>query len=317
MTDSEKGRLDRGSGTIGEDMLSDPDYRNVVWTRGKGCLELAELLVDGAPEKVQGDLYAGCISKKADLVVVRKMPSTFELANVAVPVAFERDRVTKVSATVAGGPHSELAVVTANRIATALGVPIEIVSAHQTAEDLGAALTIVEQFGAMFPDAERRVVQAQDMAELAETADEGSLMVLGAPGGNWLRRTRFGPGARLKSSARAGAVMVKSAPDRVFRFMGEPVYVAPLLQADDTLRLRQECVIAVAEEGMLVGVVRREALVAVGSELVATVMDEPVSARVDDTIDESRHLGDTFGDDPIPVTDHEEHLVGGLSLPAA
>jgi hypothetical protein len=46
-------------------------------------------------------------------------------------------------------------------------------------------------------------------------------------------------------------------------------------------------------------------------------MDDPVSTRVDATIEEARPLGETFGDDPIPVTDHEDHLVGGLSLPAA
>lgn len=316
MSESER-PLESTSGTIIRNMLSDRDHRNVVWTRGKGCLELAEILMGGTPERVQGDLAEGCISTKADIVVVRKMPTTFDTANVAVPVDFEPDRVTKVSATVAGGPHSELAAVTAYRIASSLDVPMEIVSAHQTPEDLGNALRVVEAFGAMFPEAERRVVQASDMAELADTTEEGSLIVVGAPGGAWLRRSRFGPGARLRSSARAGAVMVKSAPDRVFRFMGEPVYVAPLLQADDTLRLREEKVLAVAEEGLLVGVVRREDLARVGTQLVASVMDDPVSARVDDTIDESRHLGDTFGDDPIPVTDHDDHLVGGLSLPAA
>lgn len=312
-----KGQLEPTSGTIGGDMVSDHDYRNVVWTRGKGCLELAELLVDGTPEKLQGDLAEGCVANKADLVVARKLPNSFDLANVAVPVDFERDRVTKVSATVAGGPHSRLAVVTAIRIARKLDVPIEIVSAHQTPGDLGGAMKVVEQYGAMFPEAERRVVQAQDMAELAETSDEGSLIVIGAPGGSWLRRTRFGPGARLRTTARAGAVMVRSAPERVFRFMGDPVYVAPLLQADDTLRLRKENVIAVAEQGLLVGVVRRDALTEVGSQSVASVMDEPISTRVDATIDESRHLEATFGVDPIPVTDHEDHLVGGLSLPAA
>jgi hypothetical protein len=43
-------------------------------------------------------------------------------------------------------------------------------------------------------------------------------------------------------------------------------------------------------------------------------MEEAMSAKVDETIDEARELEPTFGDDPIPVTDHDEHLVGGLSL---
>lgn len=295
-------------------MLSDRHYENVVWTRGKGCMELAELLANDKSERVQGDLSQACISNKADFVVVRKMPNSFDLANVAVPVDFEPSRVTKVSATVAGGPHSEMAADAASRIAIALGVPMEIVSAHQSADDLGSALKVVEQFGALYPEAERRVVQASDMSELFDTSEEGALTVVGAPGGTWLRRTRFGPGARLKGNAPAGAVMVRSAPDRVYRFMGEPIYVAPLLQADDTLLLRPESVIAVAEDGMLVGVVRRDALVEVGSDSVSSVMDDPISARVDETIDSARHLSETFGDDPIPVTDHDDHLVGGLSL---
>jgi hypothetical protein len=46
-------------------------------------------------------------------------------------------------------------------------------------------------------------------------------------------------------------------------------------------------------------------------------MEEAVSAKVDETIAEAMELEPTFGNDPIPVTDHHEHLVGGLSLPVA
>jgi hypothetical protein len=44
-------------------------------------------------------------------------------------------------------------------------------------------------------------------------------------------------------------------------------------------------------------------------------MEEAVSAKVDETIVEAMALEPTFGKDPIPVTDHAERLVGGLSLP--
>jgi hypothetical protein len=44
-------------------------------------------------------------------------------------------------------------------------------------------------------------------------------------------------------------------------------------------------------------------------------MEDAMSVRVDETIVEARELEPTFGADPIPVTDHEDHLVGGLSLP--
>jgi len=124
----------------------------------------------------------------------------------------------------------------------------------------------------------------------------------------------LGPGARLKRTAQAGAVVVRSAPDRVFRFMEEPVYVAPLRQADDTLRLHQERTLAVADGGRLVGLVRRERLQAAGEAPVASVMEEAVSVKLDETIAKARELEPTFGPDPIPVTDHEEYLVGALTL---
>ena len=47
------------------------------------------------------------------------------------------------------------------------------------------------------------------------------------------------------------------------------------------------------------------------------LMEEALSAKVDETIAEAMVLEPTFGRDPIPVTDHDEHLVGGLSLPVA
>ncbi len=291
--------------------------QKVVWTRGRGCMELAEILDRSTASRVQGDIRAGVIEARADFVVAKKMPGSFDLAHVAVPVDFEPEVVTKVSATVAGGPHSQLAALTAAHIAEVLDVPLEIVSAHQDADDVGSAMRVVAEFGDQFPDAERRVVQAQNMNELTDTADEGSLIVVGAPGGSWLRRSRFGSGARIKGATKAGAVMVRSAPDRVYRFMGDPVYVAPMLHASDTLRLHDEKVLAVADQGLLVGVVRRSDLDGVGNQTVESVMDEPVSARVDETIEEARSLEDLFGYDPIPVTDHDERLVGGLSLPAA
>jgi CBS domain-containing protein len=99
--------------------------------------------------------------------------------------------------------------------------------------------------------------------------------------------------------------------------MGEPVFVGPLRQADDTLRIHGERVLAVADQGVLIGLVRRERLEESGDTAVGAIMEEAVSAKVDETLAEARELEPTFGQDPIPVTDHEEHLVGGLSLPAA
>ena len=289
----------------------------VVWTRGKGCLELAEALGAGESNRIQGDVAEGCIQERADFLVSKRLPSGFDLVNVAVPVDFDAEKVTRVVATVAGGPHSLLAAETAVRIAEHLGVEAEMLSAAVDKDKIEAANEVLEQVGADLPSIGWRVVLVDGIGELVDDLEDGALLVLGASGGSWLNRSRTGPGARLRRTAQAGSVIVRSAPDRVFRFMGEPVYVAPLRQADDTLRIHKENTLAVADEGRLVGLVTRDGLIKAGAAPVATVMKDALSVRVDETILEARELEPTFGRDPIPVTDHDEYLVGGLSLPVA
>jgi hypothetical protein len=286
----------------------------VVWTRGKGCAELADLLGDGESNRITGDLVEECISRRGDILVTRRLPSSFDLVDVAVPLDFVSGNVTKVVSAVGGGPHSALAAQTAATLGRRLGVEAEMVSATTPGDDPGKAMEVIDRLGLSVDEIGGRVIEVSGIAELVETVDEGSLLVLGAPGGSWFKRAMFGPGARLRSKARAGAVVVRKAPERVFRWMGEPVYVSPMRQADDTLRIHEERVLAVADSGLLIGLVRRENLAVAGSSAVGLLMEEAMSAKVDETIDEARELEPTFGDDPIPVTDHDEHLVGGLSL---
>lgn len=292
-------------------------FVKVVWTRGKGCSELAEALGGQEVGRITGDVAEGCIAERADVLVSKRLPSGFDLVNVVVPVDFDAAKVTKVVATVAGGPHSVLAAETAAKVAGNLGVDVEMLSAAGDVDEIDAAREILDQVGALIPTVSRRVVVVEGIAELVEELEDGALLVLGAPGGSWLNRSRTGPGARLRRTAQAGSIVVRSAPDRVFRFMGEPVYVAPLRHADDTLRIHTENTLAVADEGRLVGLVRREGLVRAGGDPVASVMEDAMSVRVDETMVEARELEPTFGSDPIPVTDHDDHLVGGLSLPVA
>ena len=287
----------------------------VVWTRGRGCAELAQLFAGGDAHRIAGDLADGCISHRADLLVSRRLPGSFDLVNVAVPFNFVPENVTRVVSAVGGGPHSEFAAQTAAALGRGLGVEAEMVSATRPGEDPGEAREMIERVGLNIDEIGGRVVEVEGIAELVASLDEGSLLVLGAPGGSWLNRAMLGPGARLRSKAQAGAIIVRSAPDRVFRWMGAPVFVGPLRSADDTLLMHNEHVLAVAEDGVLVGLVRRQHLQQAGSAEVASVMEEALSAKVDETIVEASQLEPTFGRDPIPVTDHEEHLVGGLSLP--
>ncbi len=289
----------------------------VVWTRGKGCSELAGLLADQDPSRIKGDLTQECIDHRADLLVTRKVPGNFDLVNVVVPVDFEPGKVRQVVATVAGGPNSLLAAQTADRLSSALGVPAEMISAKRVDQDDADTNMILGQIGSDLPGLGRRVVEVDEIGDLVEDLGEGTLLVLGAPGGSWLQRSMLGAGARLRRTAQAGVVIVRSAPDRVFRFMGDPVFVAPLRHADDTLRFHVENTLAVADQGRLIGLVRRSRLVEAGEAPVGTLMEEAQSVRVDKTLAEASELQSTFGADPIPVTDHEEHLVGGLLLPVA
>jgi hypothetical protein len=287
----------------------------VVWTRGSGCSELARLLSTGEPDRITGDLVQQCIDRRADLLVSRRFPGSFDLVSVVVPLDFVPEKVTRVVAAVAGGPHSFLAADTASRLGQSLDVEAEMLSAIRPGDDPGEAGELLEHIAMSVPETTGRVLEVDGIAELVETLDEGTVVVFGAPGGSWLQRSMFGPGARLRSKAPAGAIMVRSAPDRVFRWMIDPVFVGPLRLADDTLRLHRERVLAVADEGLLIGLVRRERLEGAGDAAVGSLMEEALSAKVDETIAEAMTLEPTFGPDPIPVTDHDEHLVGALSLP--
>lgn len=287
----------------------------VVWTRGNGCSELAALLSEREPDRIKGDLVQQCIDHRADLLVSRRFPGSFDLVSVAVPLDFVPENVTRVVSAVAGGPHSFLAADTASRLGRSLDVHTEMLSAIQPGDDPSEAEELLEHIALSVPDTSGRVIEVDGIAELVESLEEGTVVVFGAPGGSWLQRSMLGPGARLRSKAPAGAIMVRSAPDRVFRWMSEPVFVGPLRLADDTLRLHQENVLAVADEGLLVGLVRRESLQGAGAAAVGSLMEEAMSAKVDETIAEAMTLEPTFGRDPIPVTDHDEHLVGALSLP--
>ncbi len=291
------------------------DAFTVVWTRGRGCVELAELLGAGEPRRVAGDLREQCVDLRADLLVSKKLPGDFDLVNVAVPIDFQPDKVTRVVATVSGGPHSVLAARVAAKLGESLGVPSEMISASVSDSETDIADEVLDRIGLTVPGIKGRSVEVDGIASLVEDLDDGALLVLGASGGSWLQRAMFGPGARLRRTAQAGAVVVRGAPDRVFHHMGEPVYVGPLREAADTLRFHDERTLAVAEGGRLVGLVRRERLLGAGTQPVASVMEGARSVKVDETIEGARELEPEFGHDPIPVTDHEEKLVGGLLLP--
>lgn len=290
----------------------------VVWTRGKGCRELAELLAGSQAPRVQGDPLTACVEHRADLLVSRRMPSSPDTIDMAVPLDVDPEGVEAVVAAVAGGPHSVLAARVARLLGEGLGVPASMVSAYPEEGDAPRAAGVMEEIFGLVPEIEHRTMQASDMGALVSGLPGRTLLVFGAPGGSFLQRRLFGPGARLRSSAQAGAVVVQSSPRRVFQDMGEPVFVGPLLQVRDTLVMRTESTLAVADAGRLVGLVRRSRLHELQPDTpVADAMEDPVSVGQVEPVAAALPLQPLFGPDPIPVVDEDDHLVGGLSLPAA
>ena len=190
-----------------------------------------------------------------------------------------------------------------------------MVCAYRDEEGQAGALRLIQDLYAEIPDIEYRLVEAADATELTSQLPEDTALVLGAPGGGWLQRTFFGQGAKLIQAAPAGAIVVRSAPRRVFQEMGEPVYTSPLHLATDLLRIYPQSRLAVTEGGKLVGVVRREALeLAESGVSVSEIMDGPISVLVTAALDEVRDVWKEFDPDPVPVIDDEGSLVGGIVL---
>ena len=105
--------------------------------------------------------------------------------------------------------------------------------------------------------------------------------------------------------------MVRYAAPRVFHVMDEPVFVSPLHHAGDTLRLHNAPVLAVVENGSLVGTVRRRSLLAAEpSTPVGELMEPPSSVQIDQVVPEAGSLDD----DPVAVTDEKGRMLGTLRL---
>jgi CBS domain-containing protein len=290
----------------------------VVWTRGRGCAELAGLLDRETPARVQDDIRTECIETRADLLVTRRLAPGFDFVSVAVPSDFVAEKVGSVSAAVSSGPHSALAARIAWRLGEALDVDAEMVSAYPTPDELPAARRIVKTLAGKIPGMSYRVVETAGAAELIEALPPDALLVLGAPGGWWLQRAFFGTGVRLRQRAPAGAIVVQQAPGRVYHRMVEPAYVSTHLLVEDALRVMEHAVGAVVDGGKLVGIIRREALMEADSgDRVGDLMDDPLFLDVGDSYEEAERMIDLFDGAPIPVVDGDGRLVGCVPVPDA
>jgi CBS domain-containing protein len=290
---------------------------SVVWTRGEGCPELANLLAGSEAHRAGADLRTSCVEARADLLVGRKLTS-FDLVGMAVPYGFDPAQVTGVAAAVAGGPHSLLAARVAQRLASALEVTVSLVAASADAGSDPAAEAALERVSGLVPIEEQTVLRAANPGAAVRALPSGLLLVLGAPGGTWWQRQFTGPGRQLRGGAPAGAVVVRRAPRRCFQQMEDPAAMGVQMPAGEARRLSTAPIVAVAEEGRLVGMVRRRDLEAADPAApLGSLMEAPIFALAEDPLDAVAGLAAFLEGAPVPVVDGSGRLCGMVDAAAA
>lgn len=303
----------RSESTAGESRLASDPWR-VGWTRGGSCRALAEALGGSEAQHIGSNLAESCVDHRIDVLVAPRL-SSFDLVPVAVPHDVDLTRVEAVTIAVSDGPHSELAVHLGARLAARLGVPGEIVTAHRTERELGAALSRLEYLALPYPRLDRRDLRVETPAALTEALEPGTLLVLGAPGGSWLHRHILGPGHRLAVAAPGGAVAVRSAPRRCFHGMldGLGATVEPTMAAGEARRIIHAPSLPVTDAGRLVGIVRRRRLDrAAADALVATLMEPPVALSATEPLEAAGDLRERLDGGPVPVVGPTGRLIGTI-----
>jgi len=249
-------------------------------------------------------------------MLVTRQLSSFDLVPVIVPHHVDLERVEAVTAAVGDGPHSQLAAAVASRLGAALDVPAELATVYRTPDEMPAALARLARLANSYPDLGRRAVSEPTAARLIDSLTPGTLLVVGAAGGSWLQRQLYGTGHRLLVTAPRGAVVVRSAPRRCYQGATDPTGFALgcHLSVRDALRLMRYPVAPVADEGLLVGVVRVTTLAEADPALpIAAVMEPPVAIAAIEPTTAAADLHEFFGDSPVPVVDTAGYLIGTIS----
>lgn len=286
--------------------------QRVAWTRGDGCAEVANLLAGGTATRIDGDLRAMCIRERIDTVVSRKL-SSFDLVPVIVPQSVDVSSVERITAAVGGGPHSPFAVAVAARLGITMGIPITAASVYRESEALESTLQHLEALVAPFPSVDTHAFRGDSAVHLIENLDDATLLVVGAPGGSWFQRQIFGPGHRLSVRAPAGVLVVRTAESRCYQLVepGSGSVAGPHLSVSAARDIIHDPVVAVAEDGVLIGVVRSDELHELDGDLqMRDVMHPPVAVGAVEPVDAIKEVREYFAGGSIPVIDEAGKIVG-------
>lgn len=295
-------------------MMSRRDERwTVLFTRGKGCAFLADVVSEGTASRVDGDLKTACIAAGANVLVTAKAGS-FDLASTLVPQSVDEEHdPPAVIGAVGTGPHSGLVAAATMRLAKGFGADPMLVTMSAEVREDPQAQEVLDEMALAAPGAATRLVRAGHPAELLASLPPEGLVVLGAPGGSWWQRQFFGAGRKLIHAAPAGSVIVHAAPLRCFQALEELVAFGPLMRAADAAAVIQDQVAPVVDEGKLIGQVRRGALLgALPDTPVGELAEAPIAAIAEEPVAAIDELTDRLDGSPVPVVDDENRLLGGV-----
>lgn len=282
----------------------------ILWTKGSECESLATALGNGRAFRSKGDLYQSCIESGAALIVAPRQIS-FDLCSVATPHGFDQTGVASIVAAVGLGPHSILAAKVADRLAVRLGVPGKAVFGYTSDVERMAGLSALDSISAEVPSLQVHTAQASSPAEMLSSLADGTLLVLGAPGGSWFQRQFFGPGARIRATAPGGTIVVRHSPRRVYQVMRPARPLGPTMRVADALQVAEGEHVVIAADGRLLGLVSQEALVASRPDVeLRELMDEPVFLSPDEFLDDADRLVAARPAATIPVLDRSDHIIG-------
>ena len=283
---------------------------------GGSCGLLADALCQGKALRAEGDIAAACVENRIGLLVSARR-RTLDLVSTLVPHDVDLASTRAVTAAVGPGPHSPLAAAVASRLGRVLDVPAEVVTVHDDDEEAEEARDRLVAVRFPHSNLEARLVQGTDVRQLVASLVPRTLLVVGAAGGSWLQRQLFGAGHRLLVSAPGGAIVARSTPERCFHRVEEAHsgVASPHLAISEARRLVVRAAVPVADHGVLVGVLRRSAVVEadaggdVADEL-ADVMEAPVAVHLTDDLAAASAVSRSLDGAPAPVIDHEGRLVG-------
>ncbi len=292
-----------------------PEELRVGWTRGEGCLPLAQLL-SSEPVPVGRQFVATCVAERLDAVVTRgRSPS--DVVATLTPRSFDPDILEEVVVAVADGPHSPFAVAIADRIRATLELPGRLVTVFRSDAERVAAELRLASYATSHPRFSRSAIEAPSVKGLLEALEEGSLLVIGAPEGSWFQRQLLGPGPALIGGAPGPSIAVRSAPRRCFHVMSPASgrALAPHMSARDALLVTSDPTVPVADRGVLLGIVRRASLADAAPDTdVEDVMEEPVAVGAIEPTLAAEELAEFLDGGPVPVVGDKSELLGLVDL---